>query len=209
MKETLDRLAKLVGPIASIALVAIALIIYSRGKAKQQELTERLSYSEKTGAERAKAFETVYREELRLVGRTLQEAPLTALTGDAARSLELHGAGRRLLLLLSDIDCDVCQDRETQFAKSIADTLGPRRTAVIVSGDRRFATAYVRVNGARFPVFLDEPDAFGKGNSLPRRPLLLVLEGGRVTMAHMPQTSLPSLSEAFHEVARRYLASER
>lgn len=189
-------------PLLASLLLFLALLFFARGNADSARLTERVQRCEAARRQVEDGYADVYRVELALVGRRLTLPRLEPLSAMATKA---HLAqGLQLLLLVSDISCNVCQDRETQFARSLSSKFGPEAVKVILSTEeRRWASTYVRANGGHFPVYL-APQG-GIAPNLPATPLLLLLDGDRVLAAHQPHPGQERLSEVFHATVERLL----
>ena len=116
----------------------------------------------------------------------------------------------KLYILLSERDCNACQDSELRFANDLARDAGADRVvAVIHATERRYAASVVRVNAIRFRAFFDENDDFANQNGVASRPLLLAVNDRQeVVAAHLPLPGRPELSDAFHDACWRLIAGK-
>jgi hypothetical protein len=101
----------------------------------------------------------------------------------------------RLLLIFSELGCNVCQDEETKFAVSIASEYGPEYVmAVVHASNRRYVQNYIRMNRVNFPVFFCEDDAFLEENEIKNTPMIFIVdEENRVIASHF---LLPDVSSS-------------
>jgi hypothetical protein len=139
--------------------------------------------------------------------RRISFPELTAVQGDGA--LYSGHEGYTLLLVLSEMSCNVCQDEETHFANQLAEEMGDRAriAAVVHANSARYVRNYVRLNQVKFEVYLSENNQFALENGIVNSPLLLLLDQqNRVVAAHYPLPGEPELSEAFHQTCRELFA---
>ncbi len=187
-------------------LLFLALLLVSRGRADSQRLTELIHRCQAAKQNLEDGYAAAYGAELALVGRRLRLPRLESLSGASGKSTLTQGL--RLLLLVSDISCNVCQDRETQFTRSVAERFGAEAVMVIIAAkERRFVSTYARANGGHFPVYLAPPE--GIAPDLPAPPLLMLLDGNRILVVHQPHPGYERFSEAFHLAIDRMLGDSR
>ena len=139
-------------------------------------------------------------------GKKISLAGLTRLYSPEGEEPEVKAAGPSILLIFSELSCNVCQDEESQFARELAEELGPNHvSAVIHSDNQRYARNYVRLNQANFPIYHIKNHNFLQENGLDPTPLVLFLdESDRVIFAHHPLPGKPELSKPFHDFCRNY-----
>lgn len=113
----------------------------------------------------------------------------------------------KLLLIFSELSCNVCMDDETQFGNHMAELLGPNQViAVVQSNNKRFCVNYVRMNQTKFPVYFDKDGAFIRANKIHHTPLLLAVSPpSEITYSHQPITGQTDLCPPHHEVFQRLI----
>ena len=114
--------------------------------------------------------------------------------------------GPYVLLVFSELSCNVCQDEESQFANELIGLLGEGRVrSVIHSRNRRYAAQYIRLNQVKFPVYHISDDGFLLKNDIQDTPLVLFVdENGFVVFAHSPIPGYPEFSKPFHDFCLSY-----
>jgi hypothetical protein len=113
----------------------------------------------------------------------------------------------KLLLILSEFSCNVCQDDETKFALEILAAFGENYVlAIVQAGNTRYVNTYIRLNQVDFPVYYVEDDTFFEVNEIHHTPLVLVIDkDNRIIAAHLPVPGHPEYSEPIHRFCRDYL----
>lgn len=120
---------------------------------------------------------------------------------------DLIQAGRpRLLLVFSELGCNVCQDDETAFAVNIAKEFGRELVfAVVYATNRRYVQNYIRMNRVNFPVYFCEDESFLKSNNIINTPMVFVLDkSNRVIASHFPIPGQKEYSEPMHDFCFYY-----
>lgn len=112
----------------------------------------------------------------------------------------------RLLLVFSELSCNVCQDAETQFGISIANDYGQDYvTAIIYATQRRYVSSYVRMNQVNFPVFFCKNDSFFKLNHIQNTPMIFIIDQeNRIIASHFPLPGHLEYSEPIHRFCYYY-----
>lgn len=112
----------------------------------------------------------------------------------------------KLILVFSELSCNVCQDAETQFGVSIANEYGPDYVmAVVYATQRQYVANYVRLNQINFPVFFCTDETFFKENGIQNTPMIFVLdEKNRVIASHYPLPGHLEYSESIHLFCYHY-----
>jgi len=111
-----------------------------------------------------------------------------------------------LLLVFSELSCNVCQDEESAFGNEIARELGPGFVRAVIHGSTpRYIQSYIRLNQVDYPIYYDEDMAFMKDHEIVNTPLVLLLdENDRVIETHYPLPGREKLSEPFHDYVRHF-----
>lgn len=112
----------------------------------------------------------------------------------------------KLILIFSELGCNVCQDNETAFAVNIANVFGKNFVlAVINASNKRYARNYIRMNQINFPVYFCKDDLFLKGNNIKNTPMIFVIdEEDRVIASTFPIPGHPIYSKPIHEFCFYY-----
>lgn len=112
-----------------------------------------------------------------------------------------------MVLVFSELSCNVCRDREVAFADELAAELPAGQVVAIVSASRRrYVFSFARVSGAQLPIYYDGANRFVKENTINAQPMLLLLaDDGTVVAADYPIPGRPEWSEPFHDACRRLL----
>lgn len=118
----------------------------------------------------------------------------------------LPGKHPKLLLVFSELSCNVCQDEETRFGVSIANEYGPEFVmAVVYATNRQYVGSYVRLNQINFPVFYCQDESFMKENGIKNTPMIFVLdEENRVIASNFPLPGHLEYSEPIHRFCYHY-----
>ncbi len=122
----------------------------------------------------------------------------------------MHGQAR-LVIVFSELGCNVCMDSETTFAVSIAKKFGGDAVlAIVYSNEKRYVRRYIRVNRVNFPVYYCKDEALFHDNHITNTPMLFVIdESGRIVAAHFPIPGHPVYSEPFHRFCASYIKSAK
>lgn len=114
--------------------------------------------------------------------------------------------GRRIILVLNELGCNVCADHESQFLKELAENNEEAQVyAVVHARTKRYAKNYVRMNQANYPVFFDKDQTFEGVNHLPTTPLILFInEEGIILASHYPRAENLDLCKPYHQRARTF-----
>ncbi len=119
----------------------------------------------------------------------------------------------RLVLVFSELSCNVCQDQETKFAVDIAEKYGIEKvTAIIHAHNQRYITTYTRLNMVTFPVYHceDMKGNFFEANDIAVTPMLLLLDDdGNIVAASYPVPGQKELSEPFHKYCKEVFENNR
>ena len=112
----------------------------------------------------------------------------------------------RLLLVFSELSCNVCQDAETRFGVSIASDYGKEYVmAVVHATNRRYVTNYIRLNQVSFPVYFAEDESFMKKNGIKNTPMIFVIDSeNKVIAANYPIPGHLDYSEPTHKFCYYY-----
>lgn len=112
----------------------------------------------------------------------------------------------RLLLVFSELSCNVCQDAETRFGVSIASDYGKESVmAVVHATNRRYVSNYIRLNQVNFTVYFDENETFLKQNSIKNTPMIFVIDSdNKVISANYPIPGHLEYSEPMHKFCYHY-----
>jgi hypothetical protein len=114
----------------------------------------------------------------------------------------------RLILIFSELSCNVCQDKETQFAVDIAGEFGQDYVMAIVHAvNKRYVQNYIRMNQVNFPVYYcdDKNKAFFKDNEIVNTPVLFVIDNtNRIIASHIPIPGQLQYSEPIHQFCYHY-----
>jgi len=112
----------------------------------------------------------------------------------------------KLVLIFSELGCNVCQDNETAFAVDIANVFGKNFVlAVINASNKRYARNYIRMNQINFPVYFCKDDLFLNGNNIKNTPMIFVInEEDRVIASTFPIPGHPIYSKPIHEFCFYY-----
>lgn len=115
----------------------------------------------------------------------------------------------RLILVFSELSCNVCQDKETEFAITIASNFGQDYVMAIVHAvKKRYVQNYTRLNQVNFPVYCcdDRDRSFFKVNKIINTPILLIIDrNNRIIAAHIPIPGHPEYSDPIHQFCFDYL----
>lgn len=114
--------------------------------------------------------------------------------------------GPRLILVFSELGCNVCQDKETEFAAGIARKFGSEKCMVIIhSQNIRYARNYIRINRVKFPVYYCRDADFLLINNIGNTPMIFVVdENDRIVASHFPIPGHPVYSKPIHEFCLKY-----
>jgi hypothetical protein len=125
---------------------------------------------------------------------------------DPNLSIESATKHPKLLMVFSELSCNVCRDEETQFGASIANEYGQDYVmAVVFATQRQYVANYVRLNQINFPVFLCADETFFKENGIQNTPMIFVLdEENRVIASHYPLPGHLEYSESIHLFCYHY-----
>lgn len=114
----------------------------------------------------------------------------------------------RLVLVFSELSCNVCQDKETQFAVNIAEDFGKEFVvAIIHASSKRYIQSYIRLNQVSFPVFYcdDSDKTFFEKNKIVSTPMLFVIDkANRIIASHIPIPGQFQYSEPIHQFCYHY-----
>ncbi len=114
----------------------------------------------------------------------------------------------RLILVFSELSCNVCQDKETQFAINIASEYNTQYvTAIVHATNIEYVQNYIRLNQVNFPVYYckDRENSFFKDNKILNTPMIfLVDENNRVLAANYPIPGHLEYSEPMHRFCYHY-----
>jgi hypothetical protein len=114
----------------------------------------------------------------------------------------------RLMLIFSELSCNVCQDEETRFAVRIASEYGTKYVMAIVHAtNRRYVQNYIRLNQVNFPVFYceDKDNSFFKDNDILNTPMVFVIdEDNQVIAANYPIPGHLEYSKPMHRFCYDY-----
>lgn len=188
--------------------VCLALALAGGNFRSRLEADERIASEAAFHQEYVDSLLSSKRTAIRYVGRKLRWT-VPSIIGTGQPDTSASALERNLLLVFSDTSCDVCQDRETQFANELAAKVGTDRIkAIIHASDRRYAAAYARINSVKFPVYFDAGREFALANQITTTPLLLLTDDqGRVIAAEAPVPGLDDFVDAFHEACVRFLGT--
>jgi hypothetical protein len=116
----------------------------------------------------------------------------------------------RLILIFSELSCNVCQDEETRFGVSIASEYGKEYVMAIVhASNRRYVQNYIRMNQVNFPVYYCEDETFLKENGIRNTPMIFVLDNeNRVVAANYPIPGQLQYSDPMHKFCYHYFNKE-
>jgi len=120
---------------------------------------------------------------------------------------EVLPAELRIVWVFTEISCDVCRDKLTDFAREIAGEVGSHAVSTIVHADqRRYATAYARMNQVNFPVYFSADYTFMRRNQLQCGPaVLLVDDQDRILASHCPVSTNPDATALFFAFCKKQL----
>ncbi len=116
----------------------------------------------------------------------------------------------RLVLVFSELSCNVCQDSEAAFAVTIAEKFGEESVlAVVQATNMRYIRSFIRLNRVNFPVYYCIEDVtFFKINEMMNTPMVFgVDEAKRILAAHFPipgqhEHSAPSHEYCFNDLEK-------
>lgn len=113
----------------------------------------------------------------------------------------------RLLLVFSELGCNVCQDNETDFAVNIVKEFGSEFVfSVVHATKRQYVQNYIRMNRVNFPVYFSEDEVFLKINNIKNTPVIFIIdESNRVIAAHFPIPGQKDYSKPMHDFCYFYL----
>lgn len=166
----------------------------------------KISNLEKEGSELKKVVLAARSVSLRHIGKTLMFNGLQKVF--EGNEPEKKGkTGNKLILVFSELSCNVCMDKETQFAVELAGKIGPGSVeAIVYANSMRYVKNYIRLNKVNFPVFFCGDNSFFEENDIINTPLLcLVNDLGQVVAAHYPIPGHLEYSEPFHRFCVNYL----
>ena len=194
--------------IITIILVGLSVwnkILLEKCKSRLQFQLAETKKMQHTAQEIEKAVVNTQTISMKFLGRTLSLVPMEKIYPDKESQAEMP-ANPKLILVMSEFGCNVCQDSETRFAVDLAKKAGLNYVLAIVhAGNQRYVKNYIRVNQVNFPVYFCEDDDFFTVNNLHNLPLLfLVDEENRIISAHIPLPGQPKYSEPFHEFCHYY-----
>jgi hypothetical protein len=117
----------------------------------------------------------------------------------------------KLLLIFSELGCNVCQDEETRFAIKVAEEYGKDYVKAIIHADTpRYARNYIRMNQVNFPVFFCGNETFLNLNEIKNTPMILLVDkSNKVISSHFPIPGHPEYSQAFHLFCYQYFNKNR
>ena len=117
----------------------------------------------------------------------------------------------RLLLIFSELGCNVCQDDESKFGNDIVSEYGRDYVmAVVQSESLRYAKNYIRLNQVNFPVYYCKEKTFFMDNEIHNTPMVFVIDKEtRVIAAHFPIPGHKEYSEPFHLFCHHYFSHYR
>jgi hypothetical protein len=112
-----------------------------------------------------------------------------------------------LLLVFSELSCNVCQDEETRFGVSIASEYGKEYVmAVVHATNRRYVQNYIRMNQVNFPVYYCEDETFLRENGIYNTPMIFIMDKeNRVVAANFPIPGHLQYSDPMHKFCYHYL----
>lgn len=112
----------------------------------------------------------------------------------------------RLLLIFSELACNVCQDEETRFGVGIADQYGKNYVmAVVHATNKRYVRNYIRMNQVNFPVYFSPDESFMEKNLIKNTPMILLIdEENKVIASLFPIPGHFEYSEPFHNFCYHY-----
>ncbi|MCP5045961.1 MAG: hypothetical protein GY940_02245 [bacterium] len=112
----------------------------------------------------------------------------------------------KLLLVFSELGCNVCRDDETRFAAGIASQYGKDYVmAVVHASNQRYVQNYIRMNQVNFPVYFCPDQSFLNENGIKNTPMIFVVdENNRVVASHFPIPGHLEYSEPMHRFCYYY-----
>jgi hypothetical protein len=143
------------------------------------------------------------------LGKTIQLVKINKIFPKNPRVEKTHDHPR-LLLIFSELSCNVCQDEETRFGVSIASEYGKEYVMAIVhASNRRYVQNYIRMNQVNFPVYYCEDETFLKENGIRNTPMIFILDNeNRVVAANYPIPGQLQYSEPMHKFCYHYFNKE-
>ena len=151
---------------------------------------------------RSESIETI-RLEYSHIGRTIDTSGLKKVY--LPEDSETNNS--RLLILLSDISCDVCQDTISSKANGLASQLTPNRVLCVVQAEKiKYAEIFARMNQVTFPVYYSPENMFTQLNKIGCVPTVFLIDkNNKVLAAHCPSITSPKGTDSFFEAALRVL----
>ncbi len=205
MRRIRERARRL--PIASLLVLSLSATALYRSQqlgvaASQADRDSQVQRQSMLGAKGA-----AYKQ----LGKRLVFPQLELVGASSAHSPLITQPATRLLLVFSDLSCNVCRDRETAFAKTLAAEAAVGQVAAVVSAsNRRYVASFARVSGANFPIYFDINSQFIRQNGIENQPLLMVInKDNEVVAAEYPLPGQAEWSEPFHDTSRRLLLGRR
>jgi thioredoxin-related protein len=107
----------------------------------------------------------------------------------------------KLVLIFSELGCNVCQDDETKFAVDFNERCNENFVyAVVHANNMRYVRNYIRLNRVNFPVYFCQDDAFFNDNNITNTPMIFIVDDkDRIIASHFPLPGHPEYSEPIHQ----------
>lgn len=164
------------------------------------------SFSTEEAAVEMKSLVSNYKhQESKYIGKNLEyPESLVKIQGN----LEGPPPPPYLLLIFSELGCNVCADDETQYGKKMSEQFPGKVHAIVYGTNRRYAMNYVRMNQTKFTVCYDDEATFHNINNISTSPMMLYVdECGVVSQAHIPITGHLDLCRPSHHLFSSLLSS--
>lgn len=191
-----------------LAALYFMAFLHNKSSAKSLEMQQYLELSRKTLDSLEHAFISKHNVMFKHFGRKLDLSnaiPFYTPTPEEAGPA-LPEKHPYLLLVFSELSCNVCQDEESAFGNEVALALGPAFVRAVIHGNReKYVRDYLRLNRVEYTVFFDKNKQFMENNDIEATPLvLLVNENDEILFAHYPIPGHSNVSEPFHNYVREY-----
>jgi hypothetical protein len=185
----------------------VALDKYSKSYHLQIEKNREINHSKE---ETEKAVINAQTASITHLGKTIELVHMEKIFPKNATE-EKTANHPRLMLIFSELSCNVCQDEETRFAVSIASEYGMKYVlAVVHATNRRYVQNYIRLNQINFPVYYSKDELFLKLNGIKNTPMIFVIDDkNQVIAANYPIPGHPQYSEPMHKFCYHYFNKQK
>jgi len=192
-----------------ILFISILLLVFALIKVSIKSSSDRKQYikyhqtNEKNRAEILNAE----RQSWQMMGRLIDFSRLERRNQVSSNSKSNH----RLWLIVDELGCEICREREARFLKEISSVLGPSAVGMIIkSRTDRYIRNFIRTNQVEYEVLSCLDETFFKANRISESPILMLLDNmNRVVACHFPLTDWTEYSEPFHQYCFAYLGDSK